>query len=125
MNWGADPERTRQAFQQKWVQEIAARDYDWLRKSKGDVYLYLINRLAYNLNNHRGSIGQAGWLLAEYPVNRLCYGCVFAYGSKEQEDALKPGEGGYWWPVIFAVGPRCFIQNKFPVYCPGIPPPKT
>ena len=125
MNWGEDPERARKAFQQQWVQEIAARDYDWLSKSKGDVYLYLINRLAHNLNNHRGGIGQAGWALADYPVNRLCCGYVFGYGGKEQEDPLKPGEGGQWWPVVFAVGPRCFIQNKFPCYCPGIPPPKT
>ena len=124
MNWGSDPVRTRQAFQQLWVQEVAARDYDWLIKSKCDVYLYLINRLAHNLRSHRKSrkgLGQAGWALKDYPVNRLCCGCVFGLGGKEQEVALQPGEDGIWWPVVFAVGPRCTKGNKFPCICQASP----
>ena len=102
-------------FQQHWVQQIGAMDGKGLEQAKGDVYAYLILKLAHVLR-HTKKIGQAGYGFVGQPVEKIRRGCVWSQGGHEQETELLQREPGRWWPIIFTESPH---GSLYPSYCPG------
>ena len=110
------------AFLQIWVQRIQENDPVGLQLGNGDVWLYIILKLAERINRGNG-IGEEAKCFKPRQVRDLHFGYVWGHGGKEQYQELRSGslaeimaDGSQWWPVIWVE----VVGDLLPVHCPGL-----